>query len=283
MNWSIGVASLIAFVMVVPVHAQETPPPKPLFTWQDGLLGAGFVGATLAARPVDKYFALRIQRPRAQENRIFQKAAWGFNTIATGTVVIGPVMYAVGRLAKDRKVAALGLHGTEALLIGEAIGTVIKGAAGRERPWVNAADPNPFNYQFLRGFHGGEAYRSFPSGHTLAAFAAAAAVTSETAGWWPGYRWAIGTTMYGGATMVGLARMYNNRHWASDVIMGAAIGTFAGTKVVRYHNSHPDNRIDRWLLNFSVTESEDGGRALYMSILPSLGGGRRFSGARPSR
>jgi hypothetical protein len=43
--------------------------------------------------------------------------------------------------------------------------------------------------------------------------------------------------MYGGAALVGLSRMYNNRHWASDVITGAAIGTFAGTKVVRYHHT----------------------------------------------
>ena len=50
--------------------------------------------------------------------------------------------------------------------------------------------------------------------------------------------------------------MYDNRHWASDVIMGAAIGTFAGTKVVRYHRTHPDNRLDRWLLNASVSPSD---------------------------
>jgi hypothetical protein len=55
--------------------------------------------------------------------------------------------------------------------------------------------------------------------------------------------------MYGGATMIAASRMYNNKHWASDVVMGAAIGTFAGTKVVRYHHSHPGNRIDKWLLN----------------------------------
>jgi membrane-associated phospholipid phosphatase len=56
--------------------------------------------------------------------------------------------------------------------------------------------------------------------------------------------------------MVGLSRMYNNRHWASDVIMGAAIGTFAGTKVVRYHRTHPTNQLDRWLLRASLSPSD---------------------------
>jgi membrane-associated phospholipid phosphatase len=73
--------------------------------------------------------------------------------------------------------------------------------------------------------------------------------------------------MYGGAALVGLSRMYENRHWASDVIMGAAIGTFAGTKVVRYHRTHPGNRIDRWLLNASVSPSDLG--HLTLSIIPA--------------
>ena len=51
--------------------------------------------------------------------------------------------------------------------------------------------------------------------------------------------------MYGGATLVGLSRMYNNKHWASDVVLGAAVGTFSGIKVVRYTHGHTDNRIDR--------------------------------------
>ena len=40
--------------------------------------------------------------------------------------------------------------------------------------------------------------------------------------------------------------------------MGAAIGTFAGTKVVKYHHSHPGNRIDKWLLRPSVQRTPDG-------------------------
>jgi hypothetical protein len=57
--------------------------------------------------------------------------------------------------------------------------------------------------------------------------------------------------------------MYNNRHWASDVIIGAAIGTFAGNKVVRYHHSHPGNKLDEWLVNFSIS-----GGHLSASVLP---------------
>src|SRR5262249_6937738 len=102
----------------------------------------------------------------------------------------------------------------------------------------------------------------------VAGFAAAAAVSAETSRWYPHAIYVIGPTMYGGAALIGLSRMYENRHWASDVIMGAAIGTFAGTKVVRYHRTNPGNRVDRWLLNAPVPPSDLGHFTL--SIIPAL-------------
>ena len=74
--------------------------------------------------------------------------------------------------------------------------------------------------------------------------------------------------MYGGAALIGVSRMYDNRHWASDVIMGAAIGTFAGTKVVRYHRTHPDNRLDRWLLRASLSPSDPIAHLVFPSSAP---------------
>ena len=40
---------------------------------------------------------------------------------------------------------------------------------------------------------------------------------------------------YGMATTVGLARIDNNKHWASDVLVGAAIGMFLGNFVYSLH------------------------------------------------
>ena len=78
--------------------------------------------------------------------------------------------------------------------------------------------------------------------------------------------------MYGGATMVALSRMYNNQHWASDVIMAAGIGTFAGNKVVRFnHRTALGNRIDRWLLSTSIVPDAHGGVSLGWTVAPGLG------------
>jgi len=241
-----------------------------LFTWRDGVLAAGFLAATILTRPIDKRAAVALQDSVWQANSIYQKTAAIVRNIALpGSGIIGVTMYATGRLTHSERLAQVGLHGTEALAIGAVTGTILKDTFGRARPFVDTTGPNPDDWQLLRGFHAGESYRSFPSGHSTAAFAAAAAVSAETSRWWPQLTYfGIGPILYGGAAAVGLSRMYNNRHWASDVITGAMIGTFAGTKVVRYHRTHPGNRLDRWLLKAQVTIEPSNGASF--SIAPAL-------------
>jgi membrane-associated phospholipid phosphatase len=72
--------------------------------------------------------------------------------------------------------------------------------------------------------------------------------------------------MYGGATLVGLSRMYHNKHWASDVALGAAVGTFSGLKVVRYSHAHPDNKVDRVMLRAFIAPDGAGGGHLGFSL-----------------
>ena len=185
-----------------------------------------------------------------------------FTNLSTKNMSVDTHFYPLGSCTmkynskRNERMAALGLHGTEAIVVGLLLTNAIKVGAGRQRPYVNR--DKPYNFGFMRGWKQ-EQYRSFPSGHTLIAFAAAAAVTEETSRWWRHSGWYVGSAMYGGATLVALSRMYNNRHWASDVMIGGLIGTFAGLKVVKYHHTHPDNRVDRWLLGVVATPAEPSG------------------------
>jgi len=243
------------------IHAAKT-----LFTWRDGVLAGGFVGLTVVMFPVDKHFATHLQDSSTQASHFLRNAAKDVQYIADpGSIVIGVGLYGVGKIAHWREVADLGLHGTEAVAISGIATAIIKDAAGRARPYVSK-DTSPHDFGFARGLRKGDAYQSFPSGHSTAAFAAASVVTSESQRWWPKGIWIVAPAMYGGATLVGLSRMYNNAHWASDVVLGAGIGTFAGIKVVRYSHGHTNNFIDRWLLGTELTPLPDGRLAVGWTV-----------------
>lgn len=61
---------------------------------------------------------------------------------------------------------------------------------------------------------------SFPSGHTATAFASAEFLRQEYKDVSPWY----GIAGYAAATATGALRMYNNKHWFSDVVAGAGLG-----------------------------------------------------------
>src|SRR5690349_16306864 len=72
---------------------------------------------------------------------------------------------------------------------------------------------------------------SFPSGHAASAFAAAAVLERHL-----GYRGSWPFII--GATYVGTSRLVDNRHFLSDVVFGAAVGTAAGWTVVGSHGAN---------------------------------------------
>jgi membrane-associated phospholipid phosphatase len=240
---------------------------RPLFVKSDLYILGMFSAATVAMFPLDRHLASVIQDEDLVTNRDLERASSVIRFFGgSGPFLIGGSMYVVGRAARVPRMAELAVHGTEAVVVGAVTSGVLKIILGRARPYLTA-DTNPRNFGFGRGQKSGD-YQSFPSGHSTAAFAAAAAVSAETAEWWPQTRWVFGPILYGGATLVGISRMYDDKHWASDVVMGAAVGTFAGLKTVRFNHTHAGNRLDRWLLGRSAQSAHlrlsagEGGRSL---------------------
>jgi membrane-associated phospholipid phosphatase len=275
----LGAAVALAIAIVIPVAgpAQQKPlDPRdtthaqtqaPFFTRKDAYLAAGFAFGTVVMFPLDKNIATKLQDSAAQANRFFKHTATGVELIASpGAYIIGGTLYAVGELAHKPRIADLGWHGTEAVLLADGVTYLIKGVAGRARPFLSGGR-TPTDWTIGKGFSSGD-WSSFPSGHSTTAFAAAAAVTNETTRWWPRSEWIVGPLMYAGATAVGLSRMYHNKHWGSDVVLGAAIGTFSGRKVVQYAHGHPHNLFDRFILRTSVLPDGHGGALVGISTNP---------------
>ena len=249
---------------VVPRDTAHAQRHQTLFTYRDAILAAGFAGLTVAMFPIDENVARQI-RQDSTFNGLTQRSAVGFETISSpGAYVIGGSLYLIGRVARRPDLTDFAWHGTEAVLVANVLTGVLKGTLGRARPFVSN-DSNPRDFHFAGGF-GNADRQSFPSGHTSTAFAAASAVTSEIRRLHPKALPYVATVMYGGATLVGLSRMYHNKHWASDVALGAAIGTFSGLKVVRYSHAHADNKVDRVILHAFIAPNGDDGGYLGFSL-----------------
>lgn len=77
---------------------------------------------------------------------------------------------------------------------------------------------------------------SFPSGHTSGSFALAS--TFDTM-----YGHKVGIPLYAFAGFVGLSRISDNKHFLSDVIFGAALGTVIGRGVARIHKNKEKKRF----------------------------------------
>jgi membrane-associated phospholipid phosphatase len=235
---------------------------RDLFTAGDAVLGASFIAATAAAAPADRWFTRELQDDARQANKALNRGAAVFRIVGhPGGMIAGTTMYLAGLAGNDRRLEDLGLHSVESIMLGYVITGTIKIVAGRARPFESRE--NARNFKPFRGLRD-DGYRSFPSGHATAAFAFASLVSSETSHWWPETRWMIGPVMYGAATLTGVSRIYNNQHWASDVLVGAAVGTLTGIKVFRYQHSHPDNWLDKKLLRAGISVSNNG------TLLPIL-------------
>ena len=231
--------------------------PKPLFGWQDLALAGAFTAGTVALAPLDRHVTIQLQKPARQSNRLMKTGATVFRLIGQpGGLLTATGIYLIGRADGQHRTQELGLHTMAAIALAGGEAGAIKMIAGRARPFASL--DNAANFGFLRGLKD-DKYRSFPSGHTASAFAFAAAVSSETQRWWPSTRWVIGPILYSGATLTGMSRIYNEAHWASDVMAGAALGTITGIKVVRYEHSHPKNWLDRKFIKMGVSVVNGGG------------------------
>lgn len=187
--------------------------------------------AAVALLPLDGFISARAQEFRGVGGSPGEHIASTFNWIGGPGMVIAPIgLLTVGWATHHDEMVRLGTRTAEAVVLGSSVTGILKGVTGRTRPVLGSRDADDF--RFRRGFGRGES-ASFPSGHTTAAFAFATALTTETARLHPRLAWGVGAASYTLATGVGVARVYTHHHWASDVALGAGIGTLAGFAVDR--------------------------------------------------
>jgi membrane-associated phospholipid phosphatase len=141
------------------------------------------------------------------------------------TSLAAGLIYATGALSQNERVEETGKALLETLLYTELFKSAGKGLTGRLPPGPDSRAADFFD--------GGSI---FPSGHTARAFAFATVLAErhgKKAAWFA----------YPVATLVGLFRIENDTHWASDVLAGAALGWAVGKAVTRRREERRLKRI----------------------------------------
>ncbi len=223
-----------------PVIAQTVTSAQrgPLVTTREvGILGVALAGSVLLFS-VDRSVADQVRGSSLQQNAFARNAMSGARMFGDpGVVVIGAGLWASGQLGGDRTQRLVGLRSLEAIVVSGAVTGMIKSVTGRARP--DQSPGNARDFVIWRGVGDDGVFQSFPSGHTTAAFAFAAAVDAEWRRLSPKRSGWVAPALYGVAALTGISRVFNDRHWASDVLLGGAIGYVAGHAVVRWHADRP--------------------------------------------
>ena len=145
---------------------------------------------------------------------------------------------AYGFLFKNEKVKTTTLLATQAYITGGVVQSITKFLTGRQRPNYYGSDSitpkatfhGPFGKEG-KGYNGNTLSSSFPSGHTTVAFAAATVFAMEYKD-----KPIVPILAYAAASLVGVSRITENKHWATDVLVGAGLGYLSGRQVVNnYH------------------------------------------------
>ena len=185
--------------------------------------------------------------------RRWSPAASRASDILVGTLVAAPVGLMVTPPGAERG-GRLALIYTETFLLTSGATYALKNLVNRPRPY--AYNPDPRIPPELR--RAPRAGRSFPSGHTAQAFAAMVFFAESFARLNPdsGARgWVWGGCLTA-ATATGVLRYVAGRHFPTDILAGAALGTAAGWLVPRLHEvegqaAPPGGGAARFALGFA--------------------------------
>ncbi len=177
-----------------------------------GVVG-GVAALTAIDEPVQRYTQSHRSKTLVDVSKVFRQEGepYYYAGISLGVLAVGVVtrnadiQRAGGRLVASVAASAVVLSAAKISL-------------GRSRPneGVGAFSYHPFSS--LKDGTGLNARGSMPSGHTMAAFAVATSLADDI------NNTPVRILLYTLATGTAFSRVYDNRHWVSDVAMGAVLG-----------------------------------------------------------
>jgi membrane-associated phospholipid phosphatase len=242
---AVALLTVLALGAAPPLGAQQTFPYQ-LTPGREGvllaggavLLGAGFaINAELDVLTAEDIAALdpadinSFDRPATTKWSVPSSNVSDAVLVATVGASLTTIAFARGPSAPVTVGVMLG----ETLLIGNGVSQLMKTAIRRIRPYAYNNDPDiPFDKKTTK-----TARQSFPSGHSINAFASAvflSTVFAKLQPTSPARPWIWGGSL-AAATTVGLLRYQAGKHFPTDVLAGAAIGGVLGWGIPKMHES----------------------------------------------
>ncbi len=226
-----------------------------------GKLGI-FAAATGALCFADEPIQKQVLKFRANNPTGVKISKYITNTGGPYEVITLGTLAAYGFIFKNEKVKNTTLLAAQAYITGSVIEGVTKFLTGRTRP--SFYDPNTEAEPSFKGpfgntshdFSGSKSNSSFPSGHATVAFAAATVYAME----YKNTIW-VPIVSYTAASLISLSRITENKHWTTDVFVGAVLGYLSGRQIVNnYHRyaklkapQQPKNSVS---FNFQYNEGQ---------------------------
>jgi membrane-associated phospholipid phosphatase len=180
-----------------------------------GVLALVSLGLPFILRPIDVWVYHRLLPLKSLPwDAFLEILVYGGHGVVLGGLLIGLFLW--GKRRGTRALVWAGQFGFVALLSGGLVVQILKHLFGRARPW--AADAGKLIGPTLAG-----GFNSFPSGHSISAFAVGAVLGHA----FPSCR----TLFFVLAAVVALSRVLVGAHFLSDVIAGSFLGLTVGTLV----------------------------------------------------
>ena len=200
---------------------------KQPFTWGgNDWLKVGAIGvATLLVMEVDEPIRIYI----TEQNRSYKTVPLEVGRLWAETYP--PLLFFTGfaahsLLTGDVRSKKVAFELVQVVLYAGAARTIMAKTIGRARPFSNEG---PKSFHPFTTHEPVQDYQSLPGGHCVIGFALSTVLSRNAGPVW------LKTLAYVPAALTFVSRVYQNKHWASDEILGTALGYLVATWVVDQH------------------------------------------------
>ncbi|MCK5740706.1 MAG: phosphatase PAP2 family protein [Chlorobi bacterium] len=165
-----------------------------------------------------------------------------FGNVIAGDVMAGSV-FMYGMFADNPKFRTTGRLMFESMALSGAVTMFFRITLGRSRPRL---EKGAYDFEF---FELSEMNNSFPSGHSAVSFALASVLAERADNIWA----SVG--LYTLASSASIIRLYYDQHWATDLAVGAVIGTISGKVIYKAYEATESKPV---ATNYIIYPTADG-------------------------